>query len=184
MQIEDVEREHSPEQQFHQAACNPAAVICVWSHSLVAEVSDLYIWASSLVWNSFWEVWLVSTWLLQLIRKELLVGMVFWADSPSPDASACHSAQRSARGFPSVFPKLHWFWLLYLGGPGPLVLAVTRLTEKHWVMTAAFTQTQSVWLLSTGRVVFTFLLCHNQGATLRNLSGCFSGSSRGFYISF
>lgn len=40
-------------------------------------------------------------------------------------------SQRSASGFPSVFPKLHWFWPLYLGGPGPLALAVTLCWQKN-----------------------------------------------------
>lgn len=47
--------------------------------------------------------------------------------------------------------------------PGPLVPAVTRCTQKHWVMTAACTQTQSKRLLSASCVVFTVLFCPNQG---------------------
>ena len=63
----------------------------------------------------------------------LVTVMMCWR-SAGPRRSAPslpRPAQRSASGFPSVFPKLHWFWPLYLGGPGPLALAVTLRWQKN-----------------------------------------------------
>lgn len=50
---------------------------------------------------------------------------------PSLGSSLPRPARRSASGFPSVFPKLHWFWPLCLRGPGPLALAVTLRWQKN-----------------------------------------------------
>lgn len=52
---------------------------------------------------------------------------------PPPHSSSARRrpTQRSASGFPSVFPKLHWFWPLYLRGPSPLALAVTLRWQKN-----------------------------------------------------
>lgn len=92
----------------------------------------------------------ISTWLLQLWRHFFLIRQIGgdWAEHggcccwwwcwvlmfswPPPHASPLPcSSQCSASGFPSVFPKLHWFWPLYLRGPGPLALAVTLCWQKN-----------------------------------------------------
>ena len=56
--------------------------------------------------------------------------VLMFSRPPPPGSSLPRPSQRAASGFPSVFPKLHWFWPLYLRGPGPLALTVTLRGQK------------------------------------------------------
>lgn len=92
-------------------------------------------------------------------------------------------AQRSASGFPSVFPKLHWFWPLYLGGPGPLALAVTLRWQKNTESWQRCSRRHKAWGFCRRSLLFLgycFVTVKGEKKlSLRNLSGCFSCRSPG-----
>lgn len=139
--------------QFEWAARNSASLLPLFVWSLISE-GALCLRACFALWRRTFWLFLWKSYRLSRCssgcffsssdRKEetgqsiaaAAVGdggddVLMLSRPPSLLSSRPHLSQRSASGFPSVFPKLHWFWPLYLRGPGPLALAVTLRWQKN-----------------------------------------------------